>query len=295
MHRQWGTCRIRRGMRAPTTVHAPQLHGHWGPGEPAMAGGGAAVTDGPAGGAPSVGGRGACVPDAESAAGGGAGLVWRTEALQGSHAAGRAQRGAERCFAPTQPEQRDRTAPPSPRDSCTRLPTSPRNRVPGSRGVPRPQLLAWAAPPEGAPAVTARCVPISESPSPQVPKSPTKSRTATRGAPAVFWEGTETQSRELPCSAGSPFKCTTIKIKPGDGSVPRLHGPRRAHAVATVSVPAALGRARPRGPFRAPAQRLCGRGQDRRWALRTARAARGDAGRARGWARARACLPPRPV
>lgn len=92
-----------------------------------------------------------------------------TEALQGSHAAGRAQRGAERCFAPTQPEQRDRTAPPSPRDSCTRLPTSPRNRVPGSRGVPRPQLLAWAAPPEGAPAVTARCVPISESPSPQVP------------------------------------------------------------------------------------------------------------------------------
>lgn len=58
---------------------------------------------------------------------------------------------------------------PSPRDSRTRLPTSPRNRVPGSRGVPRPQLLAWAAPPEGAPAVTARCVPISESPSPQVP------------------------------------------------------------------------------------------------------------------------------
>lgn len=152
------------GTRAPTTVHAPQLHGHWGPGEPAMAGGGAAVTDGPAGGAPSVGGRGACVPDAESAAGGGAGL-----ALQGSHAAGRAQRGAERRFAPTQPEQRDRTAPPSPRASCTRLPTSPRNRVPGSRGVPRPQLLAWAAPPEGAPAVTARCVPISESPSPQVP------------------------------------------------------------------------------------------------------------------------------
>lgn len=67
--------------------------------------------------------------------------------------------------------------------------------------------------------------------------------------------------------------------------MPRLHGPRRAHAVATVSVPAALGRAWPRGPFRAPAQRLCGRGQDRRWALRTARAARGDAGRARGWAR----------
>lgn len=57
--------------------------------------------------------------------------------------------------------------------------------------------------------------------------------------------------------------------------MPRLHGPRRAHAVATVSVPAALGRARPRRPSRAPAQRLCGRGQDRRWALRTARAQHG--------------------
>lgn len=158
-----------RGREPPRRSTRPSYMVIRGPGEPAMAGGGAAVTDGPAGGAPSVGGRGACVPDAESAAGGGAGLVWRTEALQGSHAAGRAQRGAERCFAPTQPEQRDRTAPPSPRDSCTRLPTSPRNRVPGSRGVPRPQLLAWAAPPEGAPAVTARCVPISESPSPQVP------------------------------------------------------------------------------------------------------------------------------
>lgn len=150
------------GTRAPTTVHAPQLHGHSGP-RRASHGWGRSRGHRRAGRWGSERGWPWCVrPDAESAAGGGAGL-----ALQGSHAAGRARRGAERCFAPTQPEQRDRTAPPSPRDSCTRLPTSPRNRVPGSRGVPRPQLLAWAAPPEGAPAVTARCVPVPESPCPR--------------------------------------------------------------------------------------------------------------------------------
>lgn len=120
------------GREPPRRSTRPSYMVIRGPGEPAMAGGGAAVTDGPAGGAPSVGGRGACVPDAESAAGGGAGLVWRTEALQGSHAAGRAQRGAERCFAPTQPEQRDRTAPPQP--PCLLHPAPPQAPGTGCRG-----------------------------------------------------------------------------------------------------------------------------------------------------------------
>lgn len=152
-----------RGREPPRRSTRPSYMVIRGPGEPAMAGGGAAVTDGPAGGAPSVGGRGACVPDAESAAGGGAGLVWRTEALQGSHAAGRARRGAERCFAPTQPEQRDRTArPPAP---VTPAPGSPQAPGTGCRGPGGSPDLSSS--PEGAPGVTARCVPVPESPSPR--------------------------------------------------------------------------------------------------------------------------------
>lgn len=100
----------------------------------------------------------------------------------------------------------------------------------------------------------------------------------------MFWEGTETQSREPPCSAGSPFKCTTIKIKPGDGSVPRLHGPRHAHAVATVSVgpggsgPCAASRTVPR-PCAAAVRSGAGQALG---AQNRARAARGDAGCADG-------------
>lgn len=164
-----------RGREPPRRSTRPSYMVIRGPGEPAMAGGGATVTDGPAGGAPSVGGRGACVPDAESAAGGGAGLVWRTEALQGSHAAGRAQRGAERCFAPTQPEQRDGTAPPQP--PCLLHPAPHKPPEPGAGVQGGPQT---SAPRLGSPAGRSPRGDGPLRPRPRVPESPSPRRKAAR-------------------------------------------------------------------------------------------------------------------
>lgn len=168
MHRQWGACRIRRGDESPHD--GPRAPVTWSFGAPASQ--------------PWLG------EEPRSQTGRQVGLRAWVAVVRASPTQSRrlavvpASSGGQRpCRGATQQgerreEQNDASPqrspssatglpPPSPRDSCTRLPTSPRNRVPGSRGVPRPQLLAWAAPPEGAPAVTARCVPISESPSPR--------------------------------------------------------------------------------------------------------------------------------
>lgn len=65
-----------RGREPPRRSTRPSYMVIRGPGEPSHGWGRSRGHRPPAGGAPSVGGRGACVPDAESPAGGGAGLVW---------------------------------------------------------------------------------------------------------------------------------------------------------------------------------------------------------------------------